>query len=377
LIAYNGLNWSRQGITGVLDRKKDRETATMKRERLNFWLALGVVGVALAGAPGCGSQKARVVLYCAQDQEFADQVLGEFIHGTGLKVDPKFDTEADKSVSLYVELVNEKARPRCDVHWNNEILSTIRLQRQGLLEPYRSLSAAPYPASARARDDTWHAFAARARILIINTNQVREADRPRSLLDLTDARWKGRMAMAKPQFGTSATQAACLFEVLGRERARNYYLGLRENDVKIVPGNKQVAEGVGQGQFAVGITDTDDAIAEVEAGRPVTILFPDRDRSHGDRMGTLFIPNTVAVIRGCPNLEGARKLVDYLLSPEVEAKLAETASHQIPLNPQVKAHLPREIERPEAVKTMEVDFDKAADLWDEVQTFLRNEFARP
>src|SRR5262249_24809504 len=160
-------------------------------ERIGSWLALLIAGVSLVAAMGCGRPQARVVLYCAQDQEFADQVLGEFTRRTGLKVDPKFDTEADKSVSLYVELVNEKARPRCDVHWNNEILSTIRLQRQGLLEPYRSPSAAPYPASAKARDATWHAFAARARILIVNTNLVKEADRPRSLLDLVDARWKG------------------------------------------------------------------------------------------------------------------------------------------------------------------------------------------
>jgi iron(III) transport system substrate-binding protein len=94
-------------------------------------------------------------------------------------------------------------------------------------------------------------------------------------------------------------------------------------------------------------------------------------------MGTLFLPNTVAVIHGCPNPQGARRLVDFLLSPEVESRLAESASHQIPLNPQVKARLPAQIKRPEEVKTMKVDFEKAADLWDEVQTFLRNEFARP
>src|SRR5262249_42922338 len=145
----------------------------------------------------------------------AEQVLGEFSKRTGLTVDPKFDTEADKSVSLYVELVNEKARPRCDVHWNNEILSTIRLQRQGILEAYRSPSAESYPASAQAKDHAWHAFAARARVLIVNTKLVTDAERPRSLLDLTAPQWKGRIAIAKPQFGTSATQAACLFEVLG------------------------------------------------------------------------------------------------------------------------------------------------------------------
>ena len=161
------------------------------------------------------------------------------------------------------------------------------------------------------------------------------------------------------------------------KRPKEFYRGLRDNQVNIEPGNKQVAEGVGAGKYAAGITDTDDAMEEVGAGHPVTIVFADRDRPKSERMGTLFIPNTVAVIHGCPNPDGARKLVDFLLSPEVEGRLAETASHQIPLNPQVKANLPKEILRPEAVKTMNVDFEKAADLWDEAQTFLRNEFSRP
>jgi iron(III) transport system substrate-binding protein len=94
-------------------------------------------------------------------------------------------------------------------------------------------------------------------------------------------------------------------------------------------------------------------------------------------MGTLFIPNTVAVMRGCPNPEGARQLVDYLLSAEVETKLAESASHQIPLNPDVHAELPLEFATPKTAKPMSVDFQKAAELWDEVQEFLRKEFATP
>ena len=93
-------------------------------------------------------------------------------------------------------------------------------------------------------------------------------------------------------------------------------------------------------------------------------------------MGTLFIPNTVAIIHGSPNQAGARKLVDFLLSPEVEAKLAQAESHQIPMNPQVHAELPKEFVTRKEAKAMDVDFEKAADLWDEVQEFLRKEFAR-
>jgi iron(III) transport system substrate-binding protein len=326
---------------------------------------------------GCSRSSSRVVLYCAQDKEFAELVFADFTKQTNLTVAPHYDTESTKSVGLYVELVNEAQRPRCDVFWNNEIVSTIRLQRKNLLEPYASPSADPFPASAKSKDNTWTAFAARARVLIVNTKLVPEAERPRSLLDLTDPRWKGKVAMAKPAFGTSATQAACLFDVLGKEKAMAYYRGLRDNGVQVLDGNKKVAVSVGEGAVPIGVTDTDDAIDEVKAGRDVVIIFPDRDTPAGDRMGTLFIPNTVAIIKGAPNSEGAKKLVDYLLSPEVEKKLAESASAQIPLNPKVQCTLPPQIEAGRTAKQMQVDWGKAADWWDETQAFLAKEFARP
>jgi iron(III) transport system substrate-binding protein len=326
---------------------------------------------------GCSKPAPRVVLYCAQDQEFAELVLGEFTKRTSLTVAPKYDTEATKSVSLANELLMEAKRPRCDVHWNNEILGTIRLACQGVYDRYESSSAEPYPASAKAADRTWTAFAARARVIVVNTNRVPEADRPKSILDLIDPKWKGQAAIAKPLFGTTATQAAALFDVLGPEAAMAFYQGLKANGVNVVAGNKQVAEGVAKGQFAVGLTDTDDALGEIEAGRPLAMIFPDRDDNpKHPRLGVLFIPNTLAVVKNGPNQAGARQLVDYLLSAEVEGKLAESAAHQIPLNPHVKAKLPAGMLTPAAVKVCAVDWDKAADRWDESQRFLAEAFGK-
>jgi iron(III) transport system substrate-binding protein len=187
--------------------------------------------------------------------------------------------------------------------------------------------------------------------------------------------------MAKPQFGTSSTQAACLFAVLGPEKAKEFYRGLKTNRIHIAPGNKDVASWVAQGHTprgdpaVVGLTDTDDALGEIKSGRPVAMIFPDRDRPRGDPLGTLFIPNSLGILKGCPNPEGARKLVDYLLSPEVEGRLAESAGHQIPLNPEVQARLPAGMETPATVKVMEVDWARAADLWSQAQEFLKAEFS--
>ncbi len=323
---------------------------------------------------GCNRSAPRVVVYCALDREFAEDILQDFTKRTGLEVVKRYDTEANKSVGLYEDLIREAGRPRCDVHWNNEILATIRLQRQGIYAPYESPAALPYPNQFKAADHTWTAFAARARVLIVNTERAWIA-LPASLTDLTDPALKGRVAMAKPLFGTTATHAACLFQAWGDAKARAFFEKLKANDVQIVAGNKQVAVDVGAGRFDVGLTDTDDALAEIDQKRPVIMVFPDRDATPESGLGTLFIPNTVAMIKNCPNPDGAKKLIDYLLSPEVEAKLAQGESRQIPLNPQVKVDLPAVMQQARTARPLPVDFSRAADTWEESQRFLKDMFA--
>ncbi len=333
--------------------------------------------VLIAFACGCRKSEERVVVYCAQDREFAEESFAEFQAEAKLAVAAKFDTEANKSVSLAAELEREKDRPRCDVHWNNEVLATIRLARLGMYEPYESPNAAAFPDWTRAKDRSWQAFASRARVLIVNTELVPEASRPKSLLELADPIWKGKVVIAKPQFGTTATQAACLFEVLGPDAAKAFYRGLKANDVRVLPGNKQTAEGVAKGDFAIGLTDTDDALIELNAGRPVALVYPDAaGHPAHPRLGVLYIPNTLAIVKGGPNPAGARRLMDYLLRPETEARLATGGGFQIPLNPNVNAKVPAGLRTPSEVKPMAVDFDRAADLWEETQAFLRDEFAR-
>ena len=89
--------------------------------------------------------------------------------------------------------------------------------------PARTRSSPPHagdiPDAFKAKDGTWYGFAARARILLVNTQLVAEADRPTGIHDLIDPKWKGKIGIAKPLFGTTATHAACLFAAWGEEKA--------------------------------------------------------------------------------------------------------------------------------------------------------------
>lgn len=336
------------------------------------WAHVGV-GLCLitAMSGGCGGERTEeVVVYTALDKEFSQPVLEQFTRETGIAVQAKYDVESTKSVGLTQRLLAERNRPRCDVFWNNEVVNTLRLDGAGLLAEHRSPAGEVFPPQYRATDGAWHGFAARARVLVVNTKLVAELDRPASIRDLVDPKWRGRAGMAKPLAGTTATHAACLFAAWGDEAAQEFFRAVKQN-CRVMGGNKQVARAVADGELAFGITDTDDAMVEIEAGMPVAIVYPDQQ---GERaLGTLLIPNTVAILQGAPHRPAAERLVDYLLSPEVERRLAAGPSAQFPLNPAVRE---RSRAAPaEPLRAMEVDFAAAAVRWDAAAAFLRDEFA--
>jgi len=338
---------------------------------LSWTPLLFVCGVALLilfpliSFSGCMSKKENeVVVYAALDREFSEPVLKDVGAELDFNVLPRYDVESNKTVGLTNAIIAEKDRPRCDIFWNNEILHTLRLQEVGLLEAWDCEPAKRYPSEFVSADGKWFGFAARARVLIVNTDLIAEADRPTSIDDLLDEKWKGKCAIARPLFGTSATHAAVLFDKLGDEAATNFYRKLA-NNATVLGGNKQVAQKVASGQFAFGLTDTDDAIIEIEAARPVAIVFPDQ----GDNQpGTLFIPNTLCVIKGGPNTPRAKRLVERLLAEDIETRLAKGDSAQIPIANDVESR--SRVEPESELKFMKVDFPAAAKKWDSVAKTL-------
>jgi iron(III) transport system substrate-binding protein len=145
--------------------------------------------------------------------------------------------------------------------------------------------------------------------------------------------WKGQVAIANPQFGTTRAHAAALFAALGPERATKWFEELLANDVRIVDGNAMVKNLVSRGKpgaspVYVGLTDTDDVLSGLADGEPIGMVFPDQDD-----LGTLLVPGSVALVRGAPNGGPARRLIDYLVSRKVEAALTADGKGYLPVRP--------------------------------------------
>jgi len=308
--------------------------------------------------------KGEVVLYVSLDESYSRPLMDRFTRQTGIRVLFTTDSEANKTTGLVQRIISEKARPRGDVYWNNEIVQTIHLKRSGLLEPFNVESARDIPADWKDPDGYWVGFAARARVIIYNTKLVTGSP-PDSIRSFLDPAWKGKAGLARPLNGTTATHSAVLWSTWGPEKTKQLFDGIFANSLRLCAGNAHVMREVSSGNIPWGFTDTDDFHVALLDKKPVDLVFPD-----GGGDGTLLIPNTVCRIKGGPNPENALKLINFILSREVEATLAKGRSAQIPVRSDIPG--PKGLKGLDGLRPMKVDWARVGESFEASQGWLKD-----
>jgi iron(III) transport system substrate-binding protein len=325
---------------------------------------LGVMAVLVGcGAKSDSSRSKTVVIYVSEDQVFSEPILKDFEKETGIQVKAVFDTEESKSTGVMNRLLAEKNNPQADVYWANEPVRADVLRQQGLSTPFQPENARQITDQFKDPQGYWTGFSARARLLVVN--RVAKA-KPTSILAYVDPQLKGKAVIANPLFGTTTAQMAALFSAWGDEKGRRFLAGMKANQVRLSASNGESADFVASGEFEFALVDSDDAVDRMRHGRPIDIVYPDQ----GDgEMGVLIVPNAVALIRGGPNPDNGKRLIEYLVSKETERKLAVADCAQIPLNPGVTP--PKELKPIEQVRTMKVNYADLAARLQMIQPVLK------
>jgi iron(III) transport system substrate-binding protein len=319
---------------------------------------------------GGGAPKDALVVYCSHDSTYSEEILRDFEREFGIRLIIRFDTEATKSIGLMNLLIAERENSQCDVFWNNEVLGTMNLQKLGLLQSYKGKGFARIPAQYKADDGCWTGFAARLRVFIVNTDSM--AATHEAIFQRLNAFGKNglsRVAVAKPMFGTTLTQYVALWDEVGGEELKRQHKSLRDRGLLEVNGNSVVKDLVASGRCDFGWTDTDDFFLAVDEGQPVEMVPVIMTREHA-----ICIPNSVSIIRGTRRLGAAQKLVDFLLSQDVETRLACSPSRQIPLGQVDFTELPEEVQDLKLWSERSVDLKLLADAHADCLSWLKSEY---
>lgn len=341
------------------------------KTKINLFLVfLLVLSMLLPVLSSCDSKKEQVVIYTSVDQLYSEKIFKAYEKETGVKVKAVYDAEATKTVGLVNRLISEKNKPQADLFWNGEILQTIRLKENGVLESVEIKNASSLPKAFVDKDNQWFAFGGRARCLIYNKTLISYEDCPKTLNEFLTNPNVEKSGLAYPMFGTTSTHAAVLYAHWGAKEAKEYYTGLKNAKVQILDGNGTVKDYVSQKKIYYGLTDTDDALLEIAKNKDLDIIFLDQEEGG---IGTLVIPNSVAKIKGGPNPTQGDKFIEYILSAKSEQILVDDEWIQIPVHPEVDA---AEIVEKANIHIMDADFEEAYEYAEEAKTDLSSIFVR-
>ena len=306
---------------------------------------------ALASVAGLGAtialpgraQTGSVVIYTSNNAQAVEAVTE-----VGRKRLPgvKISTITGGSGQLLRRLEAEASKPQGDVFWSSSANTLGAFT--ALFEPYRSPELAAIPKALHHPNGLWSAANIHIAVAMVNRNQLGGAPLPKTWADLLDPRFKGKMIIADP--ANSSTALTILWGVekmLGADGLKR----LAAN-VKVTSAAATVLRSVGQGEFAIGLTFESNAYAYVAGGqKEISLVYP--------ADGTFSTAEYLALIKGAPAGELAKRACDHLLSKDVQTELL-LAAYRRPARSDIDVAKLVELPALSSIKIFPVDEDEAA-----------------
>jgi iron(III) transport system substrate-binding protein len=299
--------------------------------------AVLLAGMAACGEPASEPNDKTVVLYSGRNEALVKPLFEMFTAKTGIKIQARYGSTAQ----MAAQLAEEGEKSPAEAFLSQDAGGLGAINKKGLLATLPADLVERVPASYRAKDGNWVGVTARSRVLVYNASLASKEELPASVFDLTDPKWKGRVAIA-PTNGSFQAFVTAVRVQHGEEKAKDFFTALKANDVQIRDNNIAIVEDVDAGKVAVGLVNHY-YLGEVAKERGTT---PDKLNAKlhffaaGDS-GAMVNVSGIGVLRRSANDPDVRALIDYLLGVEAQTWFAET-TYEYPLiaGPPAPAYVP-------------------------------------
>src|SRR5260370_11129755 len=259
----------------------------------------GALPLALLALPTRAQATKKLVVYTSNDSTLNDLVFGAFRSETGIEVEPV----AAGSGVVMRRLQAEKARPLGDIVWG--VSRSLLQTNKTLFEPYVSKNRDATPAEYRDPDNLWIGNNLHLLVILQNTKIVPEAQGPKSWADLLDPKWKGKIAFTDPaNSGSAYTTVTMLVDLWGGGDAGWKKVAELFKNMKVLNRSSLVFQGVGNGEYPLGISLEYAGPMWAAGGAPVKVIYPTD--------GTTASMEGVAIINDGPNPDQAKAFVDFI-----------------------------------------------------------------
>jgi iron(III) transport system substrate-binding protein len=305
----------------------------MKKLHRSGLLAAALVGGSLALA-ACGGDDdgETLTVYSGREEEYVGPLFDRFEEESGIELDVRYGETAELAATLIEEGENSPA----DVFFAQDAGALGALEKEGLFVALPDSSLDRVDPRYRSPEGVWVGTSGRARVVGYNTEKLSEADLPRSILEFTDPKWKGKIGWA-PTNGSFQAFVTAMRLTEGEEATEEWLRGIVANDPVVFEDNEAIRDAIASGEIDVGFLNhyyIAEAIAEEGSGYPVRGFHPPGD------VGSLINVAGIGIVEGADNAAEAEEFTTFVLDDEQQRYFADEVKEYplvagIPADPEV------------------------------------------
>lgn len=320
--------------------------------RLTLLSTLLIAGTAIGSGSALAAEELNLI--CAADVVICEQMKGDFEKDHDIKV----NMVRMSSGEAYAKIRAEARNPKTDLWWAGTGDPHLQAASEGLTAEYKSpmLDQLQDWARSQAESSGFRTVGVYAGSLGwgYNTDIFKQKGfkEPVCWADLLAPELKGEIQIANPNSsGTAYTALASLVQIMGEEKAFEYLKALNGNISQYTKSGSAPVKAAARGETGLGIVFMHDAVAQTAEGFPVKSIAPCE--------GTGYEIGSMSIVKGARNLDSAKAWYDWSLKAEVQSRMKDAKSFQLPSNK--TAEIPKEAPKFEDIKLIDYDFKTYGD----------------
>ena len=300
-----------------------------------FTAVFSLAGTAHAQAPApyevtpqliaAAVKEAKVVFYASTDVLVSEKVASAFeAKYPGIKV----QVERAGAERIFQRINQEYGSKiyAVDVIETSDAVHFIYFKRNGWLQPAVPMDVAKlWPTAEKDPDGQFAAYRAHLSVMAYNTKLVKKEDAPKSLTDLLDPKWKGKMIKAHPGYsGTVMTGTYAISQLLGW----GYFEKLGKQNVMQTQSSTEPPKKLAQGERQIMADGNEyNVFILKESGVPIEPIYATE--------GTPLVVGNSALLKNAPHPNAGKLFYSFLFSKEAQ-KIGSDVGGLRSFHPEVK-----------------------------------------
>lgn len=255
-------------------------------------------------------QAETLTLYSGRSKSLVDPIIQQFEKDTGIEVKVSYAN----TTQLANKLMTEGEKTSASLFWAQDAGALGAVSKKGLFAKLPESVLKKVPKTFRHSDGLWVATSGRARVIAYSPERVAMDALPKSVFDLTQPKWKGKVGWAPLNASFQAFVTAMRAQV-GEERTEKWLRDMQANEAKTYPKNTPIIEALAAGEIDLGLPNHY-YLFRFKKGNskfPVAQTF-----FKANDAGNLVNVAGIGLLKSSDNQETALKFIDYLLSAKAQ-----------------------------------------------------------